>query len=76
MKRHWQDIISLMTNAMFQMSFRTDKKIDPKQETSPNAKSINYPAESALITLDRRASCVKYHQSLLPRKNTILCWLG
>jgi hypothetical protein len=62
-----------MTNTVFQKLSQRDKKTDPKQETSLNAKSINYPAETGLITLDREASSVKYHQNPLRRKNALPC---
>jgi hypothetical protein len=56
------DVVDLTVNTLFPKTYFCDKKTDPKQETLPNAKSINYQTETGLITLDREMSFVKYHQ--------------
>jgi hypothetical protein len=56
------DVVDLTANTLFPKTSLCDTKTDPKQETSPNAKSINYQTETGLITLDREMSFVKYHQ--------------
>jgi hypothetical protein len=56
------DIVDLTANTLFHKTSLCDKKTDPKQEASPNAKSINYQTETGLITPDRKMSFVKYHQ--------------
>lgn len=47
-----------------------DKDTHPRQDSPPNAKSINFSSGTGLITLDRGTSCVKYHQRPHGRENT------